>query len=183
MFAELIEKLMRHEDLTDRRGRRPRWRRSWKAARRQAQLAGLLVGLAMKGERPDEIVGLARTMRAHAVQLSRRVRRRCSTPAAPAAIGRARSTSRRARRWSSPPAASASPSTATARSRASSGSADVFEALGVRIAAPPAVVERCLAEARHRVLLRADVSSVDAARGARRAGSSACGPRSTCSDR
>jgi len=29
-----------------------------------------------------------------------------------------------------------------------SGSADVFEALGVRVTAPPAVVERCLAEAR-----------------------------------
>ena len=29
-----------------------------------------------------------------------------------------------------------------------SGSADVFEALGVRVSAPPAVVERCLAEAR-----------------------------------
>src|SRR3954467_14167655 len=37
-----------------------------------AQIAGFLIGLAMKGERPDEIVGLARTMRAHAVQLSRR---------------------------------------------------------------------------------------------------------------
>ena len=29
-----------------------------------------------------------------------------------------------------------------------SGSADVFEALGVRVTASPAVVERCLAEAR-----------------------------------
>ncbi len=37
-----------------------------------AQLAGLLVGLSMKGERPEEIVGLARTMRAHAVPLDRR---------------------------------------------------------------------------------------------------------------
>ena len=31
-----------------------------------------------------------------------------------------------------------------------SGSADVFEALGVRVTASPAVVERCLAEAQHR---------------------------------
>ena len=37
-----------------------------------AQIAGLLIGLAMKGERPAEIVGLARTMRAHAVPVSRR---------------------------------------------------------------------------------------------------------------
>ena len=35
-------------------------------------LAGLLVGLAMKGERPAEVVGLARTMRAKATKLSRR---------------------------------------------------------------------------------------------------------------
>ena len=54
------------------------------------------------------------------------------------------------------------------------GSADVFEALGVRVTAPPAVVERCLDRGGHRVLLRADVPSVDAARradaqGARRA--------------
>ena len=42
------------------------------------------------------------------------------------------------------------------------GSADLFEALGVNVAAEPAVVERCLDGGRHRLLLRADVSSVDA---------------------
>ena len=52
-----------------------------------------------------------------------------------------------------------------------------------RVTAPPAVVERCLERGRHRVLLRADVPSVDAARRARRGASSACGPRSTCSGR
>ena len=71
----------------------------------------------------------------------------CSTPAAPAAIAPARSTSRRAPRSSSRRAACASRSTATDRCRASAGSADVFEALGVRVTASPAVVERCLAEA------------------------------------
>ena len=52
------------------------------------------------------------------------------------------------------------------------GSADVYEALGVNVAAAPAVVERSLEHCRHRVLLRADVSSVDAARrsGSTRAG-------------
>jgi len=34
-----------------------------------AQVAGLLVGLAMKGERPDEIVGFARAMRDRAVRI------------------------------------------------------------------------------------------------------------------
>src|SRR5580765_5324848 len=36
-----------------------------------AQISALLVGLTMKGERPVEIAGFARTMRAHAVQLSK----------------------------------------------------------------------------------------------------------------
>ena len=134
MFAALIEKLVRHEDLTDRRGGRGDGARSWKAAPRRRRSPALLVGLAMKGERPAEIVGFARTMRAHAVQLVGAGRATCSTPAAPAAIGRAPSTSRRARRWSSPPAACGSPSTATARCRAGRGSADVFEALGVHVA-------------------------------------------------
>ena len=66
-----------------------------------AQVGALLVGLTMKGERPAEIVGLARTMRANAVQLSARRSTTCSTRAAPAAIGQARSISRRRRRsWS-----------------------------------------------------------------------------------
>ena len=66
-----------------------------------AQVAGLLIGLAMKGERPAELVGLARTMRARGVRHRRRARRP-STPAAPAATAPARSTSRRPRRSSSP---------------------------------------------------------------------------------
>ncbi len=37
----------------------------------QAQIAGLLVGLAMKGERPDELVGFAQTMRANAIAMAR----------------------------------------------------------------------------------------------------------------
>ena len=36
-----------------------------------AQISALLVGLTMKGERPAEIAGLARTMRANAVRLSK----------------------------------------------------------------------------------------------------------------
>ena len=54
-----------------RRGGRRRWRRSWTAGRSRRRSPGFLVGLAMKGERPAEIVGLARTMRARATQLSR----------------------------------------------------------------------------------------------------------------
>ena len=36
-----------------------------------AQVAGLLVGLAMKGERPDEIVGFAAAMRDRAIAVGR----------------------------------------------------------------------------------------------------------------
>src|SRR4029079_881560 len=69
MFTALIEKLVRHEDLTAEEA---------SAAMQQvmdgnappAALAGLLSALAMKGERPAEIVGFARTMRANAVKLS-----------------------------------------------------------------------------------------------------------------
>ena len=95
MFPALIEKLMRREDLT-----------SDEAAAAMAEVMegprgrcadrGLLIGLAMKGERPAEIVGLARTMRAHAVPLVAAATTTCSTPAAPAAIAPARSTSPRA---------------------------------------------------------------------------------------
>src|SRR5438128_12687143 len=71
MFQTLIEKLTRHEDLTaDEAGAAMAEVMEGRAA--PAHIAGLLVGLAMKGERPVEIVGLARTMRAHAVQVSRR---------------------------------------------------------------------------------------------------------------
>src|SRR5712691_9963161 len=71
MFQELIEKLTRHEDLTaDEASAAMAEVMEGRAA--PAHIAGLLIGLAMKGERPIEVVGLARTMRAHAVRLSRR---------------------------------------------------------------------------------------------------------------
>jgi anthranilate phosphoribosyltransferase len=111
-----------------------------------AQIAGLLIGLAMKGERPAEIVGLARTMRAHAVKTSRAfddVFDTCGTGgdrsgtfniSSAVALAVAGSGVRVAKHGN--------------RSVSSQcGSADVFEALGVRATAPPPVVERCLADA------------------------------------
>src|SRR5438034_7502030 len=71
MFPKLIDKLTRHEDLTsDEAAAAMVEVMEGRAA--PAQIAALLIGLAMKGERPAEIVGLARTMRAHAVHVSRR---------------------------------------------------------------------------------------------------------------
>ena len=66
MFPALIEKLRRQEDLsTDEAAAAMAAIMRGEAA--PAQIAGLLVGLAMKGERPSELVGFAQTMRAHAV--------------------------------------------------------------------------------------------------------------------
>ena len=111
-----------------------------------AQIAGLLIGLAMKGERPAEIVGLARTMRAHAVKLSRRfddVFDTCGT----GGDRRARSISRRAVALVVAGGGVRVAKHGNRSVSSLSGSADVFEALGVRVTAPPAVVERCLADA------------------------------------
>jgi len=110
-----------------------------------SQIAGFLVGLAMKGERPDEIVGLARTMRGRATKLSRSfapVFDTCGTGgdgahtfnvSTVAALVLAASGVRVAKHGNR-----------SASSRC--GSADLLEELGVNVTAPPPIVERCLDE-------------------------------------
>ncbi|MCG8423612.1 MAG: anthranilate phosphoribosyltransferase [Proteobacteria bacterium] len=111
-----------------------------------AQIGGLLIGLRMKGETPDEIAGAARAMRSRATPF------RCPDPdnavdtcgtggdgsgtvnvstiaAIVAAAGGARVAKHGNRALSS-----------------RSGSADVLEVLGVKIDAPVPVTERCLQE-------------------------------------
>src|SRR6266851_8914236 len=146
MFPELIEKLTRHEDLTgDEAAAAMAEVMEGRAA--SAQIAGLLIGLAMKGERPAEIVGLARAMRAHAVPTSKpyaRVFDTCGT-------GGDRSGTFNISSCAALVVAACGVRVAKHGNRSVSslsGSADVFEALGVRVSASPAVVERCLAEAR-----------------------------------
>ena len=108
-----------------------------------AQIGALLVGLTMKGERPAEIVGLARTMRGNAVQLSKRfhdVFDTCGT-------GGDRSGTFNISSAAALVAAAAGLRVAKHGNRSVSsqcGSADVYEALGVNIAAAPGVVEHCL---------------------------------------
>lgn len=144
MFSALIEKLGRRRDLTVdeaeaamaviMRGDAP-----------ASQIAGLLIGLSMKGERPAELVGLARTMRAHAVKLE--------TPIADVfdtcGTGGDRSGSFNVSTAAALVLAAAGVRVAKHGNRSVSsrcGSADVLEALGVNIMASPQAVERCLAE-------------------------------------
>jgi anthranilate phosphoribosyltransferase len=146
MFPQLIEKLGRHEDLTmDEASAAMAEVMEGRAA--PAQIAGLLIGLAMKGERPGEIVGLARTMRAHAVPITTRYDRVFDT----CGTGGDRSGTFNISSCAALVVAACGVRVAKHGNRSvssQSGSADVFEALGVRVTATPAVVERCLADAR-----------------------------------
>ncbi len=68
MFPALIEKLRRHEDLTTTEAAEA-MASIMRGEAAPAQIAGLLVGLGMKGERPTELVGFAQTMRSNAVPI------------------------------------------------------------------------------------------------------------------
>jgi anthranilate phosphoribosyltransferase len=145
MFSRLIDKLTRHEDLTGEEAAAAMGEVMHGRAG-SAELAGFLIGLAMKGERPVEIVGLARAMRDHAVPVSRRYDRVFDT----CGTGGDRSGTFNISSCTALVVAACGVRVAKHGNRSVSslsGSADVFQALGVRIAAPPAVVERCLAEA------------------------------------
>src|SRR5215831_3722686 len=144
-FPALLDKLQRRIDLTvDEAAGAMETIMDGRA--QPSQIAGLLVGLAMKGERPDEIVGLARTMRSRATKLSRSfapVFDTCGTGgdhahtfnvSTVAALVLAACGVRVAKHGNR-----------SASSRC--GSADLLEALGVNVSAPPPVVERCLDQA------------------------------------
>src|SRR5438067_8335779 len=145
MFQHLIEKLTHHEDLTaDEAAAAMAEVMEGRAA--ASHIAGLLVGLAMKGERPAEIVGLARTMREHAVRVSKRYDDLLDT----CGTGGDRSGTFNISSCAALVVAACGVSVAKHGNRSASsrtGGADVYEALGIRVTASPAVVERCLAEA------------------------------------
>lgn len=144
-FPALLEQIRRHEDLTSEQaadvmgeimdGRTP-----------PAQIAGLLMALALKGERPSEMVGFARAMRARATPMPAPIDDvfdtcgtggdgahtfNVSTAAAVVLAGAGVRVAKHGNRAVS--------------SRA--GSADVFESLGVNLEAAPAVVHRALRDA------------------------------------
>jgi anthranilate phosphoribosyltransferase len=145
MLSELIEKLTRREDLTaDEAAAAMGEVMEGRAA--PAQIAGLLIGLVMKGERPHELVGLARTMRRHAVKLARPYADAFDT----CGTGGDRSGTFNISSCAAVVVAACGVRVAKHGNRSvssRSGSADVFEALGVRVQCAPPTVERCLADA------------------------------------
>ena len=70
MFADLLETLRRHEDLTADEAAGA-MARIMDGEAQPAHMAALLMALALKGERPAEMVGFARTMRERAVPMPR----------------------------------------------------------------------------------------------------------------
>src|SRR5688572_13466318 len=142
MFPVLIEKLQRREDLTVDEASAA-MDEIMEGRAQPAHIAGLLIALAMKGERPSEIVGLARTMRSKATRLTRSfgdVFDTCGT-------GGDRAHTFNVSTVAALVLAACGVRVAKHGNRSVSsrcGSADLFEALGVNIAAPPVVVEQCL---------------------------------------
>ncbi|MGH9372418.1 MAG: anthranilate phosphoribosyltransferase [Vicinamibacterales bacterium] len=145
MFSPLLEKLQRRQDLTVDEAAAA-MQEIMEGRAQPSQIAALLVALAMKGERPSEIVGLARTMRARATKLSRDyapVFDTCGT-------GGDRAHTFNVSTIVALVLAACGVRVAKHGNRSVSsrcGSADVFEALGVNVSADPSTVERCLDQA------------------------------------
>jgi anthranilate phosphoribosyltransferase len=145
MFSALIEKLQRRQDLTADEASAA-MDEIMEGRALPSQIAALLVGLAMKGERPPEIVGLARTMRRRATKLSRDYAPLFDT----CGTGGDRAHTFNVSTVSAFVVAACGVRVAKHGNRSVSsrcGSADVLEALGVNVGADPAAVERCLDEA------------------------------------
>jgi anthranilate phosphoribosyltransferase len=143
MIGPLVTRLLRHDDLTEDEASQA-MDVVMRGEAHPAQLAGLLIGLAMKGERPAELVGLARTMRAHGVTIDagadavdtcgtggdRSGTFNISTAAAIVVAGTGQPVVKHGNRSVS----------------SHCGSADVLEALGVTVTAPPEIVQRAITE-------------------------------------
>src|SRR5215203_3451788 len=145
MFSQLLEKLLRREDLSMEESSAA-MNAIMDGAAQPSQIAGLLIALAMKGERPAEVVGFANAMRARATRLSRDYRPVFDT----CGTGGDRAHTFNVSTVAALVLAACGVRVAKHGNRSVSsrcGSADLFEALGVNVAAEPAVVERCLAEA------------------------------------
>jgi anthranilate phosphoribosyltransferase len=138
LFVHLLEKLRRHEDLSGEEAAQAMGA-IMDGQAEPAHVAGLLMALALKGERPEEIVGFATAMRARATAL----------PTAPGVVfdtcgtGGDGANTFNVSTIAAIVLAGCGVRVAKHGNRAASGrcgSADVFEALGVNLNAPPAQV-------------------------------------------
>ena len=144
MFPALLEKLHRRQDLTVDEAAGA-MQEIMEGRAQPAQIAGFLVALGMKGERPAEIVGLAQTMRARSTRLSKAYAGLFDT----CGTGGDRAHTFNVSTVTALVLAACGIRVAKHGNRSVSsrcGSADVLEALGVNVAAPPEVVEHCLDE-------------------------------------
>ena len=145
MFTAILQKLTAREDLT-----------TGEAAEAMAEImsgratpaiiAAFLVALAMKGERPEEIVGLAATMRREAVPFEtggRNVFDTCGTGGDRSGTFNISSAAAIVLAACGVPVAKHGNRSVSSRC----GSADVLEALGVNVSASRAGTERCLVDA------------------------------------
>ena len=110
-----------------------------------AQIAGALVALALKGETVEELTGMAEAMRARAVRLSPRYACFIDTAGTGSSAAKTFNVSTAAAfviAGAGLPVAKHGSRAATSRS----GSADVLSALGVQVSATPEVSEKCLNE-------------------------------------
>jgi anthranilate phosphoribosyltransferase len=145
MFAAWLEKLRRHEDLTEAEAARAMGI-IMDGEAGPAHIAGLLMALALKGERPREMVGFATAMRARAVALPSPVGAVFDTCGTGGDGAHTFNVSTAA----AIVLASCGVRVAKHGNRAVSsrcGSADVFETLGVALDAPPERVVQTLREA------------------------------------
>jgi anthranilate phosphoribosyltransferase len=141
--SDLLEKLHRREDLSMAEAEAA-MEDIMNGRMTPSQIGGLLMALRQKGERPQEVVGFARTMRAHAVALDQvpmGVFDTCGTG------GDGLGTINVSSMAAVVVAACGVPVAKHGNRSVSSqcGSADLFEGLGVTVAASPSVVSRCLA--------------------------------------
>jgi anthranilate phosphoribosyltransferase len=142
VFPELLEKLRRHEDLSIEEAARAMGV-IMDGEAQPSQIAALLVGLTLKGERPTEVVGFATAMRQRATPLPAPVGPvfdtcgtggdgahtfNVSTAAALIVAGSGVRVAKHGNRAAS----------------SKCGSADVFEALGIGLDGPPESVIRSL---------------------------------------
>lgn len=142
MIPQLIEQLRRHGDLSTVQAAAA-MEAIMSGAVPPAQIAGLLIALAMKGERPAELVGLATTMRAHATPLERRsgeVFDTCGTGGDGAGTVNISTAAALVVAAAGVPVAKHGNRSVSSRC----GSADVLEALGVQVAMAPDTAGRLL---------------------------------------